>query len=323
MTKICSESEMCTTGSEQLMSRSTKIIMPRLEQNILGLDDGSLKLRYFKIGLTHDFLQSLHYSGSTVFPEQVNSQNSFPLAYWSDGETGKTILASLVVEEARRLNPAPTVLFFYCKHDNSDRDNFVALGRSLLTQFLKQESGLLPTFYQKSCRSGEPVLTSPVLIEELLSLAFGNCKSAYIILDGLDECPRDQRKYITQWFRKLIENLPINEPEKLRCLFISQDDGIARKDFVGLASIKIRAEDSKHDIKEYSRIEADKLRENCPSVTKEKASAIASAVVNSAEGMLSSFAPFIFLAHITNNNTRTLPACKANMDQSIWSYIDR
>ncbi|KAI3335699.1 putative zinc finger protein [Ustulina deusta] len=212
---------------------------------------------------------------------------TIPPLLWLNGipGAGKTILASLVVEEARRLNPAPTVLFFYCKHDNSDRDNFVALGRSLLTQFLKQESGLLPTFYQKSCRSGEPVLTSPVLIEELLSLAFGNCKSAYIILDGLDECPRDQRKYITQWFRKLIENLPINEPEKLRCLFISQDDGIARKDFVGLASIKIRAEDSKHDIKEYSRIEADKLRENCPSVTKEKASAIASAVVNSAEGL--------------------------------------
>ncbi|KAI0192374.1 hypothetical protein EV127DRAFT_426763 [Xylaria flabelliformis] len=212
---------------------------------------------------------------------------TIPPLLWLNGipGAGKTILASLVVEEARRLNPAPTVLFFYCKHENTERDNFVALGRSLLAQFLKQDNGLLPSFYQKSCRSGEAVLTSPALIEELLALAFGNCKSAYIILDGLDECPRDQRKHITQWFRKLIEDLPKNEPEKVRCLFVSQDDGVARKDFAGFASIKIKPEDNKHDIEEYSRKEAKTLKENCPLLTDENASTIANAVAECAEGL--------------------------------------
>ncbi|KAI0550332.1 putative zinc finger protein [Xylaria curta] len=212
---------------------------------------------------------------------------TIPPLLWLNGipGAGKTILASLVVEEARRLDPAPTVLFFYCKHDNTERDNFVALGRSLLSQFLKQDNGLLPSFYQKSCRSGEAVLTSPALIEELLSLAFANCKSAYIILDGLDECPRDQRKYISQWFRKLIDDLPTNEPEKVRCLFVSQDDGHARKDFAGVTSIKIKPEDNKCDIEEYSRKESNKLRENCPCLSDEKASMIANAVANCAEGL--------------------------------------
>ncbi|KAI8630498.1 putative zinc finger protein [Xylariaceae sp. FL1651] len=225
---------------------------------------------------------------TTFFKEWFNPRfPTIPPLLWLNGipGAGKTILASLVIEEARKLNPAPTVLFFYCKHDNSERDNFVALGRSLLAQFLKQDNGLLSTFYQKSCRGGEAVLTSPALVEELLVLAFGNCKSAYIILDGLDECPRDQRKYITQWFRKLVEDLPNSEPERLRCLFVSQDDGIARKDFAGLASITIRPEDSTHDIKEYSQIEANKLQESCSLLTKEKVSMITSSVANSAGGL--------------------------------------
>ncbi|GAW19057.1 hypothetical protein ANO14919_085410 [Xylariales sp. No.14919] len=225
---------------------------------------------------------------TTLFKEWFNPQyTTIPPLLWLNGipGAGKTILASLVVEEVRRLNPVPTVLFFYCKHGNSERDNFVALGRSLLAQFLKQDTGLLASFYQKSCRSGEAVLTSPALVEELLTLAFGNCKGAYIILDGLDECPRHQRKYITQWFRKLVEDLTNEAPERLRCLFVSQDDGVARKDFAGLASIKIRAEDNKRDIEEYSRIEANKLKESCASFTEEKATAIASTVVEVAEGL--------------------------------------
>ena len=212
------------------------------------------------------------------------------------------------------MNPPPRVLFFYCKHNNPERDNFAALGRSLLSQFLKQDDGLLPTFYQKSCRSGESVLTSQALIEELLSLAFGNCKSAYIIIDGLDECPRDERKYITRWFRRLIENLPNTEPERLRCLFISQDDSKARKDFAGLSSIKIEAKDNRSDIETYSLVEAQKLRQSCTSLTQEKADAICSAVVDSAGGKTCTIQGTCWPACVADQNTRPFPACKADMD---------
>ncbi|TGJ88444.1 hypothetical protein E0Z10_g384 [Xylaria hypoxylon] len=218
------------------------------------------------------------------FKEWFNPQYpTIPPLLWLNGipGAGKSILASLIVEEARKLNPAPTVLFFYCKHGNSERDNFVALGRSLLAQFLKQDNGLLPSFYQKSCRSGESSLISPALIEELLTLAFGNCKSAYIILDGLDECPRDQRKYITHWFRRLVEDLPNTEPERLRCLLVSQDDGFARKDFAGLAK-------------------ANKLKQNCPLLTEEKANMIGSAVANVAEGMCSNVPQFVLFTYVAN-----------------------
>lgn len=203
---------------------------------------------------------------------------------FSDTNTGKTILASLVVQKARELDPAPIVLFYYFKHRDPDRDNFVSLGRSLLAQFLRHDNELLPTLYEKSCRNVEAMLTSSTLIEELLNLAFDNCKSAYIILDGLDECPRDQRKSIAQWFRNLIENLPSDAPDRLRCLFVSQDDGAARKDFAGLANIKIEAEDNQSDIEQYSHIEADKLHQQHPDLSEQKLKWIASTVADSAKG---------------------------------------
>ncbi|ETS77389.1 hypothetical protein PFICI_11263 [Pestalotiopsis fici W106-1] len=222
-----------------------------------------------------------------------------PPLLWLSGipGAGKTMLASLVVQKASELKPAPTVLYFYCKHENPERDNFVALGRSLLAQFLHHNNELLPSFYQKFCRSGQVVLSSPILVEELLTLAFGNCKSAYIILDGLDECPRDQRKYITKWFRKLIEDLPSKEADRLRCLFVSQDDGPARKDFDDLASIKIADEDTQHDIEEYCRVQARKLLENNPSLPGEKVDWIAMTVSKSVKGRLPHHSCSFFFIH--------------------------
>ncbi|KAK6860606.1 hypothetical protein PG995_004242 [Apiospora arundinis] len=208
---------------------------------------------------------------------------SIPSLLWINGipGAGKTVLASLVIQKAQELNPAPAVLYFYCKNDNQERGNFVSLGRSLLAQLLQHDNGLLASFYQESCRSVDAVLSSQNLIEELLYLAFRECKSAYIILDGLDDCPREERRKITKWFRDLVEYAPSYESGKLRCLFISQDDGTARKDYYGLESIKIRPEDSQDDIQEYCRIEAGKLRETYPDIPVDKFNWIAKTVADS------------------------------------------
>ncbi|RSL89343.1 hypothetical protein CEP51_001245 [Fusarium floridanum] len=176
------------------------------------------------------------------------------------------------------------VLFFYCKHDQPEKNTFHALARSFLLQFLKQDKDLLTYLYRKCCDSGEALLTSRPLLEELLAFAFRSCERAYIIIDGLDECPRDERKAITQWFRKLVETLPTTDPDRLRCLFVSQDDGVARKDLDDLVSIKIGAEDNKHDIHEYSRAEANKLA-GIFDLSREEASGFADNVADAAQGM--------------------------------------
>ncbi|KAJ5530063.1 hypothetical protein N7527_003456 [Penicillium freii] len=209
-----------------------------------------------------------------------------PPLLWLNGipGAGKTVLASLAVEEARKLTPKPTVLFFYCKHGDPERNSLLALSRSLLAQILEQDQNLLLYFYQECCDSKEAVLTSPEKVTKLLEFAFKHCKSAYIIIDGLDECERDQRKSIAQWFRTLVESLPITEPWRLRCLFTSQNDSLARKDFDEIASLTIRPDDIKNDLQDFCRREADQLRASLY-ISEDMAHSIAATVAQQAGGM--------------------------------------
>ncbi|KAF6818826.1 zinc finger protein [Colletotrichum plurivorum] len=186
-----------------------------------------------------------------------------PGLLWLNGipGAGKTILSSLIIEEARGLARKPTVLYFYCKSNDKERDNFISIARSLLIQLLDQSPDLLDFFYEKYKVSTEAMLTTIPDIEGLLDIAIKNCTSVYIILDGLDECPRDQRKTISQWFRSLVEDLPPAKSDLVRCLFVSQDDGIARKDFADVTSLKIMQEDNLKDINQYSTLWASKLQE--------------------------------------------------------------
>jgi hypothetical protein len=197
---------------------------------------------------------------------------------------GKTVLASLVIEKALELSPAPTVLYFYCRHKNAEQDNFHSVARTILSQLLRQDRDLLAYFYEKCCESGETVLESRTTIESLAKAGFENCKSAYIIIDGLDECGREDRKEITYWFRSLVESLPTSEPDRLRCLFLSQDDGFARKDCSGLASIEIEVGDNKADIESYCLSQAEKLVLPPYNLANERASAIANTVAGSSSG---------------------------------------
>ncbi|CAI7590736.1 unnamed protein product [Penicillium crustosum] len=209
-----------------------------------------------------------------------------PPLLWLNGipGAGKTVLASLTIEEARKLTPKPTVLFFYCKHGDPERNSFLALARSLLAQILEQDQNLLLYFYQECCNSKEAVLTSPEKVNKLLDFAFRNCKSAYIIIDGLDECEREQRKSIAQWFRTLVESLPITEPWRLRCLFTSQNDSLARKDFNEITSLTIGPDDIKNDLQGFCRREADQLRASLY-ISEDMADSIAATVAQQAGGM--------------------------------------
>ncbi|KAI9687323.1 MAG: hypothetical protein M1822_002366 [Bathelium mastoideum] len=227
--------------------------------------------------------------GNTMFKQWFDpSAPTIPPLLWLCGipGSGKTVLASLVVEEAHKLPSAPTVLYFYCKYGNSERDNFIALARSLLSQFIQQDEDLLLYLYEQCCDSGEAELKSPSRVEELLQFVFQRCESAYIVLDGLDECGREERKSIAQWFRKLVEDLPISESERLRCLFVSRDDGAARKDFSGLSYIKISLEDSKPDIFDYCRIRAWQFNADF-NLSEDRKLEIAEDVANKANGMFS------------------------------------
>lgn len=165
---------------------------------------------------------------------------------------GKTILASAIVDQARSVAKTSTA-FFYCKYGDPSRNTFVSVARSLLAQLLAQNDHLLQILYEKASTSGEIMLTSKANARDLLHIALSSCGTTYVILDGIDECDRNDRKDIATWFQSVVAQLNLGSQEIIRCLFISQDDGIARKDLSTIPSIKIMPSDTKDDLGAFAR----------------------------------------------------------------------
>ncbi|KAI1777216.1 hypothetical protein F4818DRAFT_409587 [Hypoxylon cercidicola] len=181
---------------------------------------------------------------------------------WINGipGAGKTILASVIVDEARGIGQASTI-FFYCKYGDSARNTFISAARSLLAQLLVQNDHILQPLYERSSMSGEVMLTSKMTAKDLLRTALKSCAKTYIILDGLDECDRDNRKEIATWFQSVIDGVPSNEIGAIRCIFVSQDDGPARKDFSTVPSIKIMPSDNKDDMRAFAKFWHKRMEE--------------------------------------------------------------
>lgn len=166
---------------------------------------------------------------------------------------GKTILASLLVEEARKLQSV-TVVFFYCKYHDPQRDSFLAVARSLLWQLLRhdgklqQDNDLLAFFYENVAASGDESLQSIKLAKDMLTIAIQKFDKVYIILDGLDECPVKEKKLISSWFCDVVDGCYDTEAEAMRCLFISQDDNDCGKLLGRLPTVKVLRSDNNSDI---------------------------------------------------------------------------
>lgn len=163
---------------------------------------------------------------------------------------GKTILASIVIDEARRITDA-TVAFFYCKYGDNARDSFISVVRSLLAQLLVQNHHLLSYLFRKASISNETLLTSETIAKEMLETALGSCVKTYLIIDGIDECGPNDRKEIINWFQATAKALLKKNEGSLKCLFISQDDEMFQDGFQHLPTMKV-TDGNKEDLKRFA-----------------------------------------------------------------------
>jgi len=87
----------------------------------------------------------------------------------------------------------------------------------------------------------------------MIRTALLSCGKTYIILDGLDECPRAERIEISNFFRDLIESAPPVDMDPWRCLFVSQNDGVALESFRHIPAIKI-SDENQHDLMAFAQV---------------------------------------------------------------------
>ena len=166
--------------------------------------------------------------------------------------TGKTILASLVVEEATKLLGA-TVLYFYFRHGDPQRSSFTAIAKSLIAQTLIKDDLLYSYLFGAATDSKKPMLDTRKLAGELLDVCLKAVGKTYIVLDGLDECEEIEEKAIVDWFRKYVEQSATSNPqEPVRCVFFSQADSCTTSLLSKLPTLQITRSDNYADISYYS-----------------------------------------------------------------------
>ena len=150
-------------------------------------------------------------------------------------------------------------LFFYCKYDDPERNSFLALARSFITQALVLDRDLLPYIYEEASTSGESPLTTGKRARNILSDILQSFEQLHIIIDGLDECPPNEKNSIATWFQKTAKPKSDGNSAHIRCLFLSQRDRETGNLFKDIPMMNITSSDLENDIKTFCDIESRKV----------------------------------------------------------------
>ncbi|KAL9111362.1 MAG: hypothetical protein Q9227_004239 [Pyrenula ochraceoflavens] len=176
---------------------------------------------------------------------------------------GKTILASSLIENQFQMQgQAATVLYFYCKSDDSTKNSFLSIGRTLLGQLLQQNIDiLLPILYERMIESCESSLRSLRYCQELLDLALQSVGRTYIFVDGLDELDPAQRRQVTPWLVSRVQSYQNQEPGRCRVLFVSQEENDIKRSLSMATTLRITGSDIEPDIRTYVELWGRRIQE--------------------------------------------------------------
>ncbi|KAF1984564.1 hypothetical protein K402DRAFT_336237 [Aulographum hederae CBS 113979] len=180
---------------------------------------------------------------------------------WLNGipGAGKTILASRIVEECKTKSNFGTS-YFYCNDADPQRMDSLSILKGLLAQMVIQEPKLIPYFYSKAKSSGQGTLIAHQLTQSLLRISCKRMHKQFIVIDGLDECPREERRVLLSFLSEIVEEIENDEPGKLRVLIVSRDEMDIREIFSKLSHTRanfvveqfaLRQKDNKDEIESF------------------------------------------------------------------------
>lgn len=139
-------------------------------------------------------------------------------------------------------------IWFYFKNGDTQKSSFLSFACSVISQLLEKNTDLLPYIYGEMCRKGKRTLSSESLAKELLELMIRNSGDVRIVVDGLDECSKVERRKVIEWMRLIIEPSQHSNSDYIRCVFISQRDGITTKALCDVPSLQINPKNTHDDI---------------------------------------------------------------------------
>ena len=119
-------------------------------------------------------------------------------ALWCSGivGSGKSVLSANVVDDIRLSAADNVVACFFCRHDEVDSLKYTTILRSVARQLLESAPACFEDWQGHSLDIDE-------IIDQLERVPHSFAKSAYIIIDGLDECANEDRDLVLTSLRDL------------------------------------------------------------------------------------------------------------------------
>lgn len=192
-----------------------------------------------------------------------------------------------------------SVVYFYCRDLDINRNTFPAVAKAILAQLLQQNrEQLLPYLYEECLKSGKVTLTSSQRCTAILNTILDEATKLVIVIDGLDECELKERKTILNFFVSAIERneaVDPNNPGRLRGLFVSQELSDIKAALHHPEGLRLNDEHTKLDIKKFALKRAISIQQNHQGLTDAAKDHIVKLVCEGSDGM------FLFAKLVLDN----------------------
>lgn len=138
---------------------------------------------------------------------------------WGEPSKGKTMLSIFLSQE---LEKEATSIYFFCSADDDKRNNAVAVLRGLLWHLTK----VFPRLTRAVRKSFETNIAAALSSREILWTAFTDligavdCQWLYCVIDGLDECDENSRRWLTS---KLISLKSTGDASRVKLVIFSRE----------------------------------------------------------------------------------------------------
>lgn len=119
------------------------------------------------------------------------------------------------------------MIFFYCKYEDRSQNSLIAVLKAFLAQLIQINPEVLSHIYEEVSARSELILETVDFLKRLVGYVLEGSDPLWIIIDGLDECDKKEKKKIMSWLIGILE--AEEHPGRIRLLVVSQDDGDIRK----------------------------------------------------------------------------------------------
>lgn len=152
------------------------------------------------------------------YKKWLNDDTQRLLWVWGGPGKGKTMLAIFLSQE---LGIGTTTIFFFCSADDEKRNTAIAVIRGLLWQLTEEFPSLTTTLRERLPSNVKAALSSreTLWVSFIHLVGVLNCERLYCVIDGLDECEEDSRRWLA---KKLVSLNHTNSASKLKAVVVSR-----------------------------------------------------------------------------------------------------